>query len=154
MAGSGPLEAALRESAKRHGVNLRLLGNVPHLDLPGVLRSSAIFALVSPHEGHPKALLEAMSCGLAVVGADSPGIRELIRHGETGWLCKKDPSSIRAALRTLLERREVREAMGRSARRFVVEGFALERMVELELALVKDLATGIRGHEKGTPQGS
>ena len=72
------------------------------LNYRSTLTKSTIFVLPSFYEGHPKALLEAMSCGAPVLGADSPGIRELIRHGNTGYLCGTDLRSIRVALEELL----------------------------------------------------
>jgi glycosyltransferase involved in cell wall biosynthesis len=142
MAGEGPLVSAIQEQAKCSHVNVKLLGSVPHIQLPALLHSSTLFLLVSPHEGHPKTLLEAMACGLPVIGADSPGIRELICHGETGWLCGTAASSIRAAIQTLLADAALRERLGRNGRRFVVENFALDRIVEMELAVLHEVVAG------------
>jgi glycosyltransferase involved in cell wall biosynthesis len=142
IAGEGPLVSAVQEQAERSHVNIKLLGSVPHTQLPELLHQSALFLLVSLHEGHPKTLLEAMACGLPVIGADSPGIRDLIRHGETGWLCGTDPDSIRAAIQTLLADAALRERLGRNARRFVVENFALDRIVEMELAVLREVVAG------------
>jgi glycosyltransferase involved in cell wall biosynthesis len=66
----------------------------------------------------------------------------LIRHGETGWLCGTDPASIRAAIQELLGRPELRAQLGSNARQFVVEKFALERIVEFELAVLREVVTG------------
>jgi glycosyltransferase involved in cell wall biosynthesis len=142
MVGDGPLRTTIIEMANRLVINVKLLGNQPHAKLPEILRQSAIFLLVSPHEGQPKTLLEAMACGLPVIGADAPGIRELIRHGETGWLCGTDPESIRAAITGLLARPELCAQLGRNAHQFVVEKFGLDRIVELELALLREVFTG------------
>jgi len=142
MAGEGPLVSAIQEQAKCSNANVKLLGSVPHTQLPALLRSSTLFLLVSPHEGHPKTLLEAMACGLAVIGADSPGIRELINHGETGWLCGTDAPSIRAAIQRLLGDAALRERLGRNARRFIVKNFALDRIVEMELAVLREVSVG------------
>jgi glycosyltransferase involved in cell wall biosynthesis len=81
-----------------------------------------------------------MACGLPVIGADSPGIRELIVHGETGWLCGLDAKSIREAILYLLARPDLRAELGRNARRYVVENLSLERIVEMELALLREVA--------------
>lgn len=140
MVGDGPMRSDIIQAAKRDGTNLKLRGSVPYLQLPQILRSSAMFALVSPHEGHPKTLIEAMSCGLAVIGADSPGIREQIVHGETGWLCGTDARSIREAILYLRDRPALQARLGRNARRFVEQNYTLDRIVGLELALLNEVA--------------
>lgn len=136
--GEGPLRSALQASARESNVRLHLHGNLPHEQLPEVIRKSALFALVSSHEGHPKSLLEAMSCGAAVLAADSPGIREQIIHGETGWLVRGDAKSIREGIIHLLANRPLREKLGLNARRFILENYSLNKIVEDEYALYLD----------------
>jgi glycosyltransferase involved in cell wall biosynthesis len=104
-----------------------------------MIRRSALFALVSPHEGHPKSLLEAMSCGVAILGADSPGIREQIVHGETGWLVGPDVESIRAGIQHLLANPSLREKLGANARRFVLENYSLDRILGMEYAVYEEI---------------
>jgi glycosyltransferase involved in cell wall biosynthesis len=113
---------------------------VPNSELPGYLNRAGLFILPSFYEGHPKALIEAMACGLPVIGADSPGIRELIRHGETGYLCGTEPESIREAIQDLLDSPTLSAQMGHHARQFVIENYSLDRIAELELALLKEAA--------------
>jgi len=139
MAGEGPLKEQVRFLASELNVNLKLLGSVPHTQLPSILNSSELFVLLSPKEGHPKTLLEAMSCGVPVIGADSPGIRELIEHGITGWLCEPTPESVRAAINHLLDRPSLRKKIGESARGFVLKNFSLDRILDLEMASYRDL---------------
>ncbi len=115
-------------------------GNVPNSKLPEYLNRAGLFILPSLYEGHPKALIEAMACGLPVIGADSPGIRELIRHGETGYLCGSDPASIRNAIQELLASPTLGARMGPNARQYVMANYSLDRIAGLELALLKEVA--------------
>ncbi len=146
--GQGPLQGAIQERAKAVGVDVQFAGQVEHTALPGYLNRAQLFVLPSHYEGHPKTLLEAMSCGLPVVGADSPGIREVIRHGETGYLCATDASSIRATIQTLLAEEAMREQLGHNARQYVLENLALERIVQLEFDA---LTTVVHGGELRHP---
>jgi len=130
--GDGSLRESLQEQAKKYNVKLSLKGNLPHKELPDIICQSSLFVMVSHFEGHPKSLLEAMSCGSAVLGADTPGIREQIIHGETGWLVGTDETSIRAGIQHLLKNRSLREKLGTSARRFIMENYSLETIVEKE----------------------
>lgn len=137
--GEGHLRVPLQEKARELGVQLTLHGSLPHVQLPAFVRESAIFALVSPHEGHPKSLIEAMSCGAAVIGTDVPGIREIIRHGENGWLCGIEPVQIREAIQILLGDPMLRKRLGENARRAIVRRFSLDRVVEMELSLLNEM---------------
>lgn len=114
---------------------------VSHIELPYCLNQASLLVLPSFHEGHPKALPEAMTCGLAVIGTEVPGIREVIRHDERGYLCGSSPEEIRSAIQDVLGDADLRVRMGRNAREFVVEHFALERVVEMELALLSEVVS-------------
>jgi glycosyltransferase involved in cell wall biosynthesis len=133
IVGAGPEEAQLRATAAEVGASVNFHGSQPNRNLPAILRRAAIFVLPSLYEGHPKTLLEAMACGVACLGADVTGIRELVRHGENGWLCGTSADSIRQGLETLLGDAALRLRLGRDACRLVEERFALDRIVEQEL---------------------
>jgi len=98
-----------------------------------------VFVLPSQYEGTPKALLEAMACGLAVVGTNVPGIRELIQDGVNGLLCEPDVKAISEAIARLLNDAELRARLGRAARRFVEERYAQSKVVETEARLLTTL---------------
>ena len=139
LIGDGELKAPLKHRFGTLNGRLRWQGNVPNSELPVHLNRASLFILPSHYEGHPKALMEAMACGLPVIGADSPGIREIVRHGETGWLCRTDPKSIRKAIQELLALPEMRAELGRQARHFIKEQFSLDRVVDMELALLREI---------------
>ncbi len=139
MIGSGPLGERLQEEVSINKLPVNFLGNVPHRQLPEILNNVSLFILPSYYEGHPKALLEAMACGLPVIGTDVTGIRELIHHRETGYLCGTSAGEIRVAIKEVLSDIDLCNYMGRNARNYVVEHFKLERVVEMELALLEEL---------------
>ncbi len=53
-------------------------------DMPEVLKAASIVVLPSYREGIPKILLEAAASGRPIVTTDTPGCREIVRHGENG----------------------------------------------------------------------
>ena len=114
-------------------------GNVPNRQLPEYLNRAGIFVLASLYEGHPKALLEAMSCGIPVIAANSPGIREVVEHRRTGLLCGSDPESIRSSIEELMANPDLRAELGRNARHYVQNHYSLDKILELELAVMRDL---------------
>lgn len=140
MVGQGSLgETLVREAAERR-LSVTFLGNVPNRELPRLYNSSAAFVMPSFIEGHPKALLEAMACGRPVIGTNVPGIRELITDRVTGRLCEPHPDSLRAAVRDVLNNESLCVQMGVAARAYVAERFSLDRVVQMEAALLEELA--------------
>lgn len=69
-------------AATGHAVDFR--GACPGLDYLDEPYTAAV--VLGTHQGCPNVVLEAMASGLAVIANDSGGTRELVRHGETGWL--------------------------------------------------------------------
>ena len=137
--GGGSLQKQLIAKAQGVQAKVRFLGNVPNAELPEYLNRSSLFILPSHIEHHPKALLEAMSCGLPVIGTNVPGIREVIRHRDTGYLCNTPPEDIRAAIREVLGDPGLCIQMGTNARNFIVESCALKKVKEMELMLHQEL---------------
>jgi len=137
--GSGPLSTQLHEMAQNNSVKASFLGNVPNHKLPELLNQHELFILPSLWEGMPKTLLEAMACGLPVIGTNVTGINEVIKDGENGILCDTDPDSIRQAIIRLMEDEELKKRLGRNARKTIEQDYSLERLVEKELDLYTQL---------------
>lgn len=111
-------------------------------DMPEIYAQSHIVCLPSYREGLPKALLEAAACGRPVVGTDVPGVREVVRHEETGLLVPaRDAQALAAALRRLLHDRPLRERLGARGRRMAVEEFSQEKIAGQTAALYERLMT-------------
>ena len=137
--GDGPQRETLEATAHEKGLNALFLGNRPHTELPEHFNAAEVVILPSLYEGHPKTLLEAMACGRPVIGTDAPGIRELIHHRETGYLCGTSSEEIRAAIQDVLSNKDLRVDMGRRARDFVAEHFSLDRVIQKEMALLREV---------------
>ena len=141
LVGDGSQREALAQRAIELGVDLELAGVVSHEALPTYLQTADLFVLPSHIEGHPKALLEAMSTGLPCVGTDVPGIRDLLQDGKTGILCPgTDPMSLAAGLRQLLADRATAQEMGRRARALIEARYDLNRLLQREVELLQQLA--------------
>ena len=137
--GTGELEDELRNYALEIGARVRFMGSVPNSELPHIINRYPLFVLPSITEGMPKALLEAMACGVAVLCTDVPGIREVIRHGYNGWLVGKDSRSIREGVIHLMENPALRARLGLNARKFIEENFSLKEIAREEAELFKEL---------------
>ncbi len=76
----------------------------------------------------PLKILESMASGVAVVASDLPPVRELVRHGENGWLVHPDrPAELARALRILIEHPALARQLGAAARRTIEEKFTWAR---------------------------
>ncbi len=120
LVGSGRLQGELECLALNRRVPLQTMSRVPHAELPRLFARAKVYLIASRCEGHPKSLLEAMSCGCACIGTRSPGIRNQIRDGDTGLLVDDAPEAIAEAIRHLLDRPEERRRLGRNARAHAV----------------------------------
>ncbi|MDE2291779.1 MAG: glycosyltransferase family 4 protein, partial [Elusimicrobia bacterium] len=112
--------ARLEALSRRLSVRLRLLRHPP--ERMTELYRTARLVLYAPHlEPLGLVALEAMSSGTPVVGVHEAGVRETVRHGETGLLTERDAAAFGAAVAGLLADRSARERMGRAGRRAVEE---------------------------------
>ena len=136
LIGSAANDARLRQQAEEARLNITFIPRVANFELPGYLNQAKAFILPSLYEGHPKALLEAMSCGLPCIGTDVPGIREDLQHLKTGYLCRPEATFIAEAIRTVVDNLQMQEILGGNARRYVRQQYSLETILDLELAIV------------------
>ncbi len=137
--GSGDQKESLEKYAKDKGIKVEFLGNIPNYELPKVLNQHEIFILPSLYEGMPKALLEAMACGLAVIGTNVEGIKEIIEHEVNGILCETEPKFIREAISRLMSDDMVKRNLGKNARKMIVQKFSLDMLIKKEIELYKNL---------------
>ncbi len=127
LVGGGPQDAALKAQVAQAGLEgcVVFTGRVPHaevqryyelIDLLAYPRlPSRLTDLVTPLKP-----LEAMAQGRIFVASDVGGHRELIGHGQTGFLCPAGNAvALEVALEDALARRSEWPAMRAQARRFV-----------------------------------
>lgn len=137
--GRGPEEGQLRSLASDLGVEDAILfhGNVDHHGVMDRLRQAHV--LVFPTrvaEGFPKAVLEALACGVPVVAPRVSVLPHLLRSGGGILVDGVDPPTVAAAVRRLLddpeEHRRHADAGRRIARRYTLEAWrdAIGRRLE------------------------
>lgn len=110
-------------------------------DMPTVFAQSHVVCLPSAYgEGVPKVLIEAAACGRAIVTTDTPGCREIVRHGKNGLLVPvRNSKALADALQKLIENPELRARMGKRGREIAVTEFAQERVVDETLRVYQEL---------------
>jgi glycosyltransferase involved in cell wall biosynthesis len=142
LIGQGPLRPALAQQSAELNVPVAFVGTVPHEQLPEYLRRADLFVLPSLIEGHPKALLEAMSAETPCVGTDVSGTRSLLIDGETGVLCTgTGAAQLAEGIRRVLADPEAAARMALRARSFIEASFSINHLLLQESALLRRLAT-------------
>jgi len=138
--GSGSLEAQLKDFARSlKKLKVNFCGNVKNDLLPSELNKSCIFLQFSEYEGNPKTILEAMSCGVAIVASNVSGINEIINNGQDGILCEPDLNKFRIAVESLLGDQGLRDRLGAKARERIVNNFSFPIVLNKELEVYNKL---------------
>jgi glycosyltransferase involved in cell wall biosynthesis len=155
IAGSGPLQTELLALSTNLGLESRIRFLGFKQDVRKWMHAADAFVLSSRWEGLPMALLEAAACALPAVATDVPGTREVVVHGQTGWLAPAgDASALATAMIAMMEWPvEQRSAMGERARQYVVDHFGLDAVLDRWETLYRDLlqrspAPRRRGHAR------
>jgi glycosyltransferase involved in cell wall biosynthesis len=109
-------------------------------EMPDYYRLMDILVCPSLHDGLPNAVLEAMSCGLAVVGTYTGGLPDAIVNGESGLLVVPgDVQSLTQAIRDLLGDPALRARLGAQARARVLQKFTLSQELDGNLGVYRKI---------------
>lgn len=128
LVGEGPMRALLEQHARRLEVDdgVEFLG--ARTDIADVLRRMDVFVLPSLSEAAPITMLEAMACGLPVIGTQVGGVPDLIGDNARGTLiAPSDPDALAAAVTQYVKDPELRRRHGEAARQFVVAHYDIEQ---------------------------
>ncbi|MFI5911495.1 glycosyltransferase [Dactylosporangium sp. NPDC051541] len=145
-----PQARRLLELADGHGVadRVRIVGAVPHDDLPAWYRSADVLACAPWYEPFGLTPLEAMACGVPVVGYEVGGIGESVIDNVTGVLVPpRDINGLAGALRSLLGDEVRRMSFASAAIDRVRSRYTWERSAT-ELERVYRTVTGVTEAEE------
>ena len=129
IAGSGPLEPALRAYARELGLGdaVRFLGFVSPVQ--AAIENASVVVVPSLGEGFGMVALEAMERGRPVIASAVGGLPEIVLDGETGLLVSPDdPAALAEAIGVLLEDPARAAAMGAAGRTRALTEFSVARM--------------------------
>jgi len=118
------------------------LGQISDDRLLAQIDSAAdLFVIPSLQENSPNTVLESMACGVPVVGFETGGVPDMVHHGVTGSLVRRnDVAALRAAIEDFLRDPSKREEMGINSRRVALQEYSLavqaRRYSEMHQSLV------------------
>jgi glycosyltransferase involved in cell wall biosynthesis len=143
-----PLAREVMEEARalRLADAVTVTGMVDHVE--DYLAASDVFVIPSYREGLSRALLEAMSMGLAVVATRIRGNREVLQDGVSGLLYPpRDVKQLSACIRLLHDDPAFRRHIGQRARTVVLERFDEQDFVSRQIVEIERLLS-----DCGVPQ--
>lgn len=101
----------------RRSTRVKFDGGLPKARVRGLLQQSDVFVLPTLADSMPRAVLEAMACGLPVITTGDSGYDDVIEHGVNGFVVPPGDAGAVAALLTQLSRDgELRRRVGAAAR--------------------------------------
>ena len=116
-------------------LDLTIIDALSYEKIPHFLNSADIFIMASHHEGSPKALLEAMSCGLPCVVNDQDYSRFIISSGQDGLLT----TDFQAGLQRLINQPVLAKKLGLQARQTILNRFNNKQIIQQEIKLLKSV---------------
>ncbi|MFP5309366.1 MAG: glycosyltransferase family 4 protein [Actinomycetes bacterium] len=145
LAGTGPLEAALRRRAA-HLERVVVPGRVPWADLPGAYAALDLFVMPcrtrragTDVEGLGIVFLEAQACGVPVVAGDSGGAPETVAPGTGTVVDGTDVAELCDAVHRWLADPAARAAAGRAGRAHVEARWGWDGIAERMRSLLTEV---------------
>ncbi len=129
MVGDGPDRPLAEEEARLLGVSKRVTFLGERDEVESLLPGADLFLLPSESESFGLAALEAMACGVPVVGTRTGGLPELVEDGVSGHLCEVGDFTCMAAFAAGLLADPARHAAMRAAARARAAAFGTEAVV-------------------------
>ena len=134
LIGDGPERAAIEEEFHRNcGDRVIFLGAKTHAEIIDFYSAADFSILPSLMEATSISGLEAMACGLPLVGTKVGGIPELIKDGENGFLCEPAaPEDLAVKIEKLISCDH--KSMGEKSRQMVTDHFDWQRIADKTVA--------------------
>ena len=119
------------------------LGRVPYFKMPALYRAVDAVVLPSFTESCPLVALEAMACGTPLIAADSGGVSEIVRDGETGWLFPPgDVDALVALIGQVLSDSARARQVGVRARAWIEANATIDRMADRTFEVYEQVLEG------------
>jgi glycosyltransferase involved in cell wall biosynthesis len=153
VVGEGPERLRLEALASRLRCPVRFAGAVPHEEMPTYYRAMDVLVLPSRttsrwREQFGRAIIEALACGVAVVGSDSGSIPNLVQMTSGLVYPEGDAVALAEALVSLLESPQKRRELACTGRQRVVERFSAEAVADTLFAVLSE-ARGLKLRSEG-----
>ncbi len=138
--GDGPQRQALERYRRLCHIDDKVHFLGTRHDVPRLMPHFDVLWLASSYEGLPNVVMEAMACGVPVVASDIWGNRELVVHGQTGYLVGVgDRAGFARYANKILDDSHLASSLGTAARQRIGTEFTIETMVDKHAALYREI---------------
>jgi len=128
--GDGPERSRAEEICREREASCDVLFLGKQANVTEILNNAHLLLLPSASESFGLVALEALGCGVPVIGTSAGGLPEVVTHGETGLLAPiGDVASMAAHAIRLLGDEDLRRSMGEAGRLVAREQFSPDNMV-------------------------
>ena len=107
--------------------------------MPKYYQQADIFCLISFIEGHPKALIEALSCGLPSIVSKNKGNLSIAEDKETALVVDFNNNDIADKIDLLINREKLRDNLSKNGREKVIKLFNRDKLLNKEIKILKNV---------------
>ncbi|RLE91636.1 MAG: glycosyltransferase family 1 protein [Thermoprotei archaeon] len=130
IVGKGPLEGFLRKYAQKDK-RIHYTGYLEHSKALSIIAGSDLLILPSLYEGLSTVILEAMALKTPVLASDISENKELIQHGETGFLFPKGSvEKLAFMIEYLLSKKDLLRKVSEKAYQLVLAEYTWDVVIE------------------------
>ncbi|MGX5673016.1 glycosyltransferase family 4 protein [Thermomonas fusca] len=123
--------------------NMHDVGRLTGPQVVAAMQGADAFLFPSRSEGLPLVAIEAMACGLSVIAMQGTSVEEVVAHGRTGLLCKREEVlAFAEAARAMATDRQLHLACGAAAREMAAAHFRESKMGDAYAQTYHDLLEG------------
>lgn len=131
IVGTGSMENALREFAKKNGIDDRVIFTGYINDVNDIMNVIDLHVLTSEREALSISLIEAMSISKPVIATNSGGPAEVVENKVSGVLVETgDALNLAMGMIRFIQRPDFRKAAGEAGKKIVLEKFLAETMAK------------------------
>ena len=144
LVGDGPGLERCRQAAheNRNAINVTFAGRLDPKGVASILRDADVFLMNSKTEGTPRAMMEAMACGLPVVTTNAGYCRDLVQDGSTGFVLSEQRTEehLIRLVEMLTSDDQLRHRMGDSAAGYARKHFDARKIYTQYRAAIGEMA--------------
>ncbi len=151
LVGDGPERGNLEDLIASKGASKRVCftGMVPYEEVYRYLVMADAFVTASVTEVHPLSVIEAMGCGLPVLGIQSPGVGDIVEDGVTGYIVpEEDLAAFTAKMVRMVNDHATRREMSSKTRQ-AAQAYDIERTTGMMLERYQRVIKSSAGRKQG-----